>query len=88
MNEYTIQIDPVTDGLASQAGMQPNWAGIVLSMTVFGVILLFVVRQMFGSGPFKEGFATFKRLPITARTAGVALLMMAIVKRFYYLQKC
>ena len=79
MNEYTIQIDPVTDGLASQAGMQPNWAGIVLSMTVFGVILLFVVRQMFGSGPFKEGFAAFKRLPITARTAGVALLMMAIV---------
>ena len=69
----------MTGGLASQAGMQPNWAGIVLSMTVFGVILLFVVRQMFGSEPFKEGFAAFKRLSITARAVILALFTCAVV---------
>ena len=67
MNEYTIQIDPTTDALLPQEGLSPNWAGIVLSMTVFGVILLFVVRQMFGSGPFKRTYNAFKRLSVAVR---------------------
>ena len=62
MNEYTIQIDPVTDGLASQAGMQPNWAGVILSLVVFGVILLFFIKQVFGSEPFRQTYNAFKRL--------------------------
>ena len=37
----------MTDGLAMQESLPPNWAGIVLSMTVFGVIFLFIVKQMF-----------------------------------------
>ena len=79
MNEYTIQIDPTTDALLPQEGLSPNWAGIVLSMTVFGVILLFTMRQMFGSEPFKKGFAVFKQSPIVARIAALLLTAAALV---------
>ena len=69
----------MTDGLAMQESLPPNWAGIVLSMTVFGVIFLFIVKQMFGSEPFKDLFSEFKRRSPAARTAIIALLMAAIV---------
>jgi len=65
----------MTDGLAMQESLPPNWAGIVLSMTVFGVIFLFIVKQMFGSEPFKDLFSEFKRRSPAARTAIIALLM-------------
>ena len=79
MNEYTIQIDPTTDALLPQEVFQPNWAGIVLSMTVFGVILLFVVRQMFGSGPFKRTYNAFKRLSVAVRAVILVLSAGAVV---------
>ena len=44
----------MTDGLAMQESLPPNWAGIVLSMTVFGVIFLFIVKQMLKRNRFAE----------------------------------
>ncbi|NLE40505.1 MAG: hypothetical protein GX615_01580, partial [Lentisphaerae bacterium] len=79
MNQYTIQLDSMSDGLAMQESMQPNWAGIVLSLAVFGVVLLFAMRQMFGSAPFKRGFVAFKRSPIAARVVLLALSAGAVV---------
>ena len=68
-----IELSSTTGALLPQESLPPNWAGVVLSMTVFGVIFLFAMRQMFGTEPFKEGFAAFKRLSITARAVILAL---------------
>ena len=79
MNEYITQLDSTTDAFLPQEILQPNWAGIVLSLAVFGVVLLFVMRQMFGSEPFKKGFVAFKRLPIGSRAAALCLMAAVIV---------
>ena len=36
---------------------------------------MFAVKQMFGTGPFKKGFAAFKRLPIEARAVALSLVV-------------
>lgn len=71
----TIQLGSMADGLSLQGSLQPNWAGIILSLTLFGVILMFTIKQMFGSEPFKQSFAVFKRLPIAARVAALSLMV-------------
>ena len=67
------------DGLPLQGSVQTNWAGVVLSLTVFGVILLFAMRQMFGSGPFKRTYNAFKRLSVAVRAVILALSAGAVV---------
>ena len=65
-------------GCHSQDGLQPNGAGVILVLTLFGVILMFAIKQMFGSGPFKQSFAAFKRLPIAARAAVVSIMVAVL----------
>ena len=69
----------MTGGLASRESMQPNWAGVILSLVVFGVILLFAMRQMFGSGPFKRTYNAFKRLSVAVRAVILVLSAGAVV---------
>ncbi len=74
----TIQLGSTRDGLLLQENFQPDWAGIILSLSLFGVILMFIIKQMFGSGPFKQSFAAFKQLPFGARAAVVSLMVAVI----------
>lgn len=63
---------PIFSPVVTFAEAAPGWPGLLLSLCFFGVFAVFIVKQAFGSGPFKQLLAAFNRLPRSLQMAVLA----------------
>lgn len=70
---------PIFSPVVTFAEAAPGWPGLLLSLCFFGVFAVFIVKQAFGSGPFKQLLAAFNRLPRSLQMAVLAVVVAGVV---------